>query len=170
MPQVQEFRGNPIELSYWCIQNLPFSNKLRQQLLEVEISQRLRTIISRSKSKNLRICCEQCGLNLGMGSDVISMSDTGPGGIFVNPGGYVHDVITLKNIRGCMLWSRPSTENSWFPGYAWTILNCQQCLRHLGWKFTAVKQQLSPQVFYGLRHGTITLLRVEESESVEGSQ
>ena len=29
------------------------------------------------------------------------------------------------------------SEDSWFPGYSWTILNCAGCGRHLGWRFTA---------------------------------
>ena len=28
------------------------------------------------------------------------------------------------------------TQDSWFPGYAWTILYCGVCRNHLGWKFT----------------------------------
>lgn len=35
-----------------------------------------------------------------------------------------------------ILEGRPSTQDSWFPGYAWTILYCGRCYNHLGWKFT----------------------------------
>jgi hypothetical protein len=27
-------------------------------------------------------------------------------------------------------------EDSWFPGYCWTIAYCAACYAHLGWKFT----------------------------------
>jgi hypothetical protein len=37
------------------------------------------------------------------------------------------------------LTGRPSTQDSWFPGYAWTILYCQRCFNHLGWRFTLVE-------------------------------
>ena len=30
----------------------------------------------------------------------------------------------------------PTPEQSWFPGYSWTIIYCQRCLFHLGWRFT----------------------------------
>ena len=27
-------------------------------------------------------------------------------------------------------------EDSWFPGYSWTIAYCASCYSHLGWRFT----------------------------------
>lgn len=33
---------------------------------------------------------------------------------------------------------RPSTQDTWFPGYAWTIMCCSRCFGHLGWKYTWV--------------------------------
>ena len=34
-----------------------------------------------------------------------------------------------------MLLGRPSQEHSWFPGYAWTIINCAACGAHLARPF-----------------------------------
>ena len=31
------------------------------------------------------------------------------------------------------------TQDSWFPGYAWTIAYCGFCRNHLGWKFTIAR-------------------------------
>ena len=36
-----------------------------------------------------------------------------------------------------MLEGHITTQDSWFPGYGWTIMYCS-CFSHLGWKFTAV--------------------------------
>lgn len=33
---------------------------------------------------------------------------------------------------------RPCLQDTWFPGYAWTIMNCVRCFSHLGWKYTWV--------------------------------
>ena len=30
----------------------------------------------------------------------------------------------------------PSTECSWFPGYAWQIAGCSRCHTHLGWRYS----------------------------------
>ena len=65
--------------------------------------------------------------------DVISMSEEGIGSAYVNAHGFVHDMITLRD--ACNLNSvgedEPQTENSWFPGYGWTIVYCDYCRVHL---------------------------------------
>ena len=43
-------------------------------------------------------------------------------GAYVNPGGHVHETLTVYNAEGLVLLGRPSTENSWFPGYGLCIL------------------------------------------------
>mmetsp|Transcript_19363 Transcript_19363/g.33292 ORF Transcript_19363/g.33292 Transcript_19363/m.33292 type:complete len:103 (+) Transcript_19363:760-1068(+) len=78
---------------------------------------------------------------------------------YVNPSGYVHNLITLSQLE-CELVERGemTAEASWFNGYAWTILECQ-CGQHLGWKFTRVDNfpadAARPEVFYGLSHHSI---------------
>lgn len=59
------------------------------------------------------------------------MTDEGTGGAFVNPHGYVHDMITLRQARHVTLEGQPETEHSWFKGYAWTIGYCEGCTSHL---------------------------------------
>ena len=64
---------------------------------------------------------------------MLEVSDEGTGGLFVNPSGYVHDIVAIRHIapEKLMLLGRPSQEHSWFPGYAWTIANCGACGQHL---------------------------------------
>ena len=45
------------------------------------------------------------------------MSLTGPLGTYVNPGGHVHETITVMTADNLTLVGRSSTDNSWFPGY-----------------------------------------------------
>merc|ERR1711991_417722 len=47
---------------------------------------------------------------------------------------------SLVNYHG-----EPTTKDSWFPGFAWTILSCNICGNHLGWKFDATSKDLRPQ-------------------------
>lgn len=60
--------------------------------------------------------CTRCGLKITSKSDVFSMSLDGPSGAYVNPGGYVHETLTVYKTQNLNLIGSPSTENSWFPG------------------------------------------------------
>ena len=48
--------------------------------------------------------------------DVFSMSTEGPLGAYVNPGGHVHETVTLYKASNLRLIGYSSTEHSWFPG------------------------------------------------------
>lgn len=48
--------------------------------------------------------------------DVFSMATEGPLGAYVNPGGHVHETVTLYKANNLRLIGYPSTEHSWFPG------------------------------------------------------
>lgn len=59
----------------------------------------------------------------------------------------VHQTITVRrllNERSVALDGRPCAQDSWFPGYAWTIASCERCLNHLGWRFTLVRATGTP--------------------------
>ena len=53
----------------------------------------------------------------------------------------------------------PTTKDSWFPGFAWTIVSCNICGNHLGWKFDATSADLRPQKFWGLRREGVSIKR-----------
>ncbi|XP_076469200.1 protein cereblon-like [Babylonia areolata] len=138
------------ELSYWVAQNLPLDNTLRMHLLEVTCPvHRLRSEITIMK-KCAVLCCVACSQQIARKEDLFSMSMEGPLGAYVNPQGHVHETLTVYKANNLSLLGRPSTEHSWFPGYAWTIAQCRRCASHMGWKFTAAKRKLTPQKFWGL--------------------
>ena len=126
------------------------------------------------------------------------MSREGPSGAFINPGGHLHETLTLykagsyisfscliiralilkKEINSKKGWGStcvakkptinpcykaknlklvgtPCLEYSWFPGYAWTIIECVSCFCHIGWKFTAGSKALKPEQFYGFSRKSI---------------
>nr|CAD7449308.1 unnamed protein product [Timema bartmani] len=97
------------------------------------------------------LCCRDCQAKIANQKDVFSMSLEGPQGTYVNPGGYVHETITLHKAKGVRVLNQaPSTEYTWFPGYGWTIAECRTCRKHMGWKFTAMEKHLKPDKFLGL--------------------
>ena len=70
-------------------------------------------------------------MQVASAGDVVSLSNEGTGGAFVNCHGHVHDMITLQKARNAECDGEPETEHSWFPGYAWTIAYCRGCNSHL---------------------------------------
>lgn len=62
------------------------------------------------------LCCNVCGRQIADKKDIFNLSEEGPLAAYVNPGGYVHETLTIYKAKGLRSVGRPSTENSWFPG------------------------------------------------------
>ncbi len=69
--------------------------------------------------------------------------------VFVNPHGLVYELVTLRRAIHVVGIGRPTTEFTWFPGYAWQVVACARCAAHLGWEYRAIAGS-SPPSFYGL--------------------
>ena len=155
----------PIALSYWVGINLPLDDAQRLEILDFDCAiQRLRyELVLIDKCQIL--CCRRCNSEIGAQKDIFSMSTEGPQNAYVNTGGYVHNTLTLKTAKGLRLVGEPSTEFSWFPGYAWTIAQCGNCDTHIGWKFTATRRNLTPKKFFGVSGKSIRPLMEMSPES-----
>ncbi|ESO85229.1 hypothetical protein LOTGIDRAFT_195998 [Lottia gigantea] len=138
------------ELSFWLAQNLPLDDTIRLRLLSYDSPvQRLRYELHVMKMCSV-LQCKYCNTAMANKNDVFSMAVEGPMGAYVNPGGHVHETLTIYRAKNLSLIGRSSTEHSWFPGYAWTIAQCKECANHIGWRFTAKNKKLSPEKFWGL--------------------
>jgi len=161
--------STPTELSWWVAANLPLEDKLRTQLLTINSPvQRLRVELS-FLSQCRVLVCRRCSKQLGDQQNIFSMSKEGPQGAFVNPNGHVHETLTLYKAKNLRLVGEPSTEYSWFPGYAWTITECLGCWNHIGWKFTSTNHKLRPEKFYGFSRRNIEA-KVEVPEQEQDSE
>ncbi|KAL3270849.1 hypothetical protein HHI36_021367 [Cryptolaemus montrouzieri] len=144
---------DPLTLSYWFVQNYLLQYTERLELFKQ------RTVIARLRLEmqylrnNRLIICHNCTQLIGEQQHVIVLSKDGIQNNYVNPGGNVYETITLSEAKNFMLIGRPSKQFSWFPGYAWTIMQCKHCKLHLGWMFTS--STLSPGVFYGLARSCV---------------
>jgi len=67
---------------------------------------------------------------------------------FANPEGIIYEIGCYRDAWGCGYIGPPSTEFTWFSGYAWRIAVCINCHVHLGWLFSAPDG--------GFFHGLIT--------------
>uniref|UniRef100_A0A8C2UXT8 Protein cereblon n=1 Tax=Chinchilla lanigera TaxID=34839 RepID=A0A8C2UXT8_CHILA len=148
--------SNPIDFSYRVAACLPIDDVLRIQLLKIGSAiQRLRCELD-IMNKCTSLCCKQCQeTEITTKNEIFSLSLCGPMAAYVNPHGYVHETLTVYKASNLNLTSRPSTEHSWFPGYAWTVAQCRICASHIGWKFTATKKDMSPQKFWGLTRSAL---------------
>ncbi|XP_057312965.1 protein cereblon-like [Hydractinia symbiolongicarpus] len=158
----------PIEFSHWITANLPLTNEMKIELLEIDsASLRLRRQIEIMNKCATTLACDECGSIIADKNDLFSLSRKGPMAAYVNPGGHVHETVTFYKARNLSLSGRSSTEYSWFPGYAWTIASCRNCHSHMGWKFTAAKKGLSPTKFWGLTRASLTPVYKEVKVSGE---
>lgn len=145
----------PGRFSYWVAGSLLLDDKVRLEILSYDSPvQRLRSELSILQECGL-LTCKECRATVAHRGDVFSMSQQGPQGAYVNPHGYVHEMITVRKASGVYLNGRPSVQYSWFPGFAWTIVRCRGCHCHLGWKFTAADKGLLPKKFWGLCRAAI---------------
>ncbi|XP_068702174.1 protein cereblon-like isoform X2 [Montipora foliosa] len=165
--RLENVPNSPTEFSFWVAANMPLDDNLRLQILCINCpTQRLRRELDIVRKCSV-FCCMECDTRIVEKSDLFSMSVDGPLGAYVNPNGWVHETLTFYRATSIRLRGRPTAENSWFPGYAWTIAECAQCGNHLGWRFTAVKRGLSPSKFWGLTRKSLrpTLAYEEETHN-----
>ncbi|GFS14021.1 protein cereblon [Elysia marginata] len=161
---------DPVNLSFWVAHNLPVSDDLRLRLLSFDsVVQRLRFGLNVIRKSGRLLCCDQCQEEISSKEHVFSMSQEGPLGAYVNPHGHVHEMFTVTTVQNLNHVGGAYTEHSWFPGYAWTIVQCKQCHNHMGWKFTATKKDLSPRKFWGLCRSSVktTFGSMDDDDVVE---
>jgi hypothetical protein len=49
--------------------------------------------------------------------------------------GVVFRIACFAVAPGCSAVGEPTTEFTWFPGFAWQVATCRRCREHLGWLF-----------------------------------
>lgn len=150
-PNMDGLVRKPDLLSFHIASKMPVSESTRQELLEIDgVSYRLRREIELLESFD-RVRCKTCQTVIARRSDMLVMSSDGPLGAYVNPHGFVHELMTLLAANDLILVGHPVKKYSWFPGYAWTITYCSTCETQMGWLFTATSKALKPRSFWGIR-------------------
>ncbi|XP_045453726.1 protein cereblon-like [Melitaea cinxia] len=146
-----------VSLSFWAASNLALSARDRlalfaadDALLRLHMAVRLIARVPTLCLQKSVLCCSSCAAEIARREDIFAMSSEGVHSNYTNLGGYMHDIVTVARASNTELSGAPSTEFSWFPGYAWTIALCAACMAHVGWRFDAQRRSLRPQRFYGL--------------------
>jgi hypothetical protein len=67
----------------------------------------------------------------------------------------VHQTVTVRQLSvGARVRTEgyPTDQDTWFPGYAWTILYCRVCRNHLGWHFTSTDPAIARRLRSNSNH------------------
>ena len=185
--QEENVPDDPFRFSYWLAMNLPLSEHERLKVLQSPtVTERLRWFLclalfdvvppededdgrNQDDLADASDCkdfiCKSCQIPIAQASHLFTLGGAeGTVGNYVNEFGVVHATMTVRQVdqNEVILTGRPETKNSWFPGYAWTIMSCALCYSHLGWKFTRAGDStpvstMRPELFYGLSASGITL-------------
>ena len=80
------------------------------------------------------ICCRACGSELADEDARISVLGLDRH-TCTNPAGVVFVVVCFASAPGVEVVSNESSEWSWFPGYRWQLVACEECDVHVGWRY-----------------------------------
>ncbi|OQR93484.1 hypothetical protein ACHHYP_02501 [Achlya hypogyna] len=148
---------DPTQYSYWLSAHVHMILPERQALLSVNCTvRRLRLLIAWLQEHTSSIQCAGCHAILGATADIFSTAAGAAGvGTFVNPGGHVHQILTMHSVKmeHVHFEGRPTSRDTWFPGYTWQCMYCTPCGAFIGWRYAS--RRLTPHVFYGLVRAAI---------------
>ena len=102
-----------------------------------------------------RIYCRHCKAHIAFQNDTVIVGQNKPINTFINPHGYIHEVLTVEYTQHTIISGFPEGADSWFPGYMWRFLHCEQCQEHLGWAYYPKNE--FRVTFFGLSLGNILL-------------
>jgi len=101
------------------------------------------------------LVCRICEVEITEEEALFCMRSGSVEQVFPNPYGHMRVILTAKHARSVEPAGDPTTEFTWFAGYAWTVLSCANCRAHLGWVYDAVGAD-QPARFYGLLKEALT--------------
>lgn len=126
MLEIDTAPTDQVKLSFWLARNVPITEDQRYEIfITNSVTHRLLIIGKALDILKCYFCCKRCDNRVANYDALFAMSKQGQS-LFCNPSGYVHETVTFMNIieNSSYVVDRPSTEFSWFPGYAWQILLC----------------------------------------------
>lgn len=97
--------------------------------------------------------CTKCLNPVALQGTECTIGEQSPTSLQINPHGYLHQVLTVKDAFNIFLYGSPTPADSWFPGYLWRLCICVQCGSHVGWSYHRV--DTAKHSFVGLRRDTI---------------
>ncbi|OQS05707.1 5'-AMP-activated protein kinase catalytic subunit [Thraustotheca clavata] len=143
---------DPTQFSFWLCARLNLTLEERQKLLTTSCTiQRLRAVLAWLNEHTSSIYCAGCHTPVGDTTDIFCKNlptDGVSSGTFVNPGGYVHQILTMYSIQTdhIVFIDRPTARDTWFPGYTWQCMMCSMCNDFLGWRYVNMSGNQVPMM------------------------
>lgn len=101
----------------WLLSNFPFDNQMRLHCLSMNSVNHRLIYMHDLLKKFTNITCRQCGVLFCSKTEVFSISKQGFMTAYLNPGGVVHETLTVYKLKNFYLINgTPSRQHSWFPG------------------------------------------------------
>ncbi len=129
--------------------NLYFLKTDKQPDQSVDHAQQVTPQDTDASDENEFLRCSDCQYPITRKRDRIEVNAK-HNHVFVNPHGYVYQIGCYALAPGCVTVGEETSHFSWFPGYAWQIAICGQCLTLLGWAFRSHETR-----FFGLIVGKL---------------
>jgi cereblon len=108
------------------------------------------TVSDEKEEPSTLLRCRFCETVVGSEDDLFCMRATTPIQAFPNPAGILYEILTLGDAHNLIFVGPPTTEFTWFTGYAWDVAHCAACTSHLGWRYLQVSPSPETPCFFGL--------------------
>ncbi|HVO28258.1 MAG TPA: cereblon family protein [Candidatus Margulisiibacteriota bacterium] len=119
---------------------------LRRNRLDPQLHSPVKPALTNDRESTAarRIVCASCGHAITTERQRIEMAGRHEHRC-VNPDGVIFHIGCFRYAPGCVIRGVPTTEFTWFPGYAWSYALCDGCATLLGWYY-----QSNDAAFFGL--------------------
>ncbi len=118
---------------------------LKKTIQDTELVTTEEREIKKSPQKGkIRYLCKKCKTLITWSTYKINVKDKFIH-VCANPHGIIFEIGCFSYAQNYVPVDSPTLEFTWFPGYAWQIILCANCLTHLGWLYLSDKDH-----FWGL--------------------
>uniref|UniRef100_A0A1I7T0L7 CULT domain-containing protein n=1 Tax=Caenorhabditis tropicalis TaxID=1561998 RepID=A0A1I7T0L7_9PELO len=156
-----------VYFSYFASQNI-FSDQNREYSLLKEDSANTRIAAALKYCKMSIAKCSICNVPIFRNDHIMRLPNQTM--VHVNAHGYNHKITLVQQISNFRRMGFPSFDFTWFPEYAWIIIQCSRCGQHIGWEYVSRTQ--NPAQFFGIQREGIRFENDEEeivSETIVNS-
>jgi hypothetical protein len=134
--------GNCCGPDVWCSFSFEFLKKMAGKPAGSVLAEEKDDV--RLREGRHPILCRRCGQEITLAEYAVTISGRHEH-TFTNPAGVTFQIGCFSIAAGCAVYGAPVLEFTWFPGFAWSVCLCANCMLHLGWFYQSIEEG-----FFGL--------------------